>query len=123
MVTWRDGVPIKSAQIRADLKKFADENKLVLNPYCDHKIEWMEQHGAQCYCEPDGSRHCPCEHSLNDLIQFNGVCLCRVVMTPERLEALKKYKARPKPENKAKSDESKKKEKESKDLLNKLYGK
>ena len=123
MGTWRDSVPMKSTEIRADLKRFAKENNLVLNPYTDHKIEWMEQHGGQCYCEPNGSRHCPCEQSLGDLTQFNGVCLCRVVMTPERLEALIKYKSKPKPENKSKSDGYKKKEKDSKELFNKLYNK
>lgn len=88
--TWRDNIPADKVEIKANLEQFADDNNLIINPYVESKIEWMELHGGQCYCEPSGERSCPCEHALNDVAQFNGACLCRVLVTQERLEALKK---------------------------------
>jgi hypothetical protein len=66
------------------LEEFALKNGLFLNPKFDWKIEWMEAHQGRCFCDWE-KRLCPCEHALEDLKRFRGICLCGVLCTKEKL--------------------------------------
>jgi hypothetical protein len=70
--------------LRPRLEEFAKNNELFLNPKFRWKIEWMEQHQGRCFCDWE-KRFCPCEHALEDLKRFNGVCLCGVLCTKDKL--------------------------------------
>jgi hypothetical protein len=57
---------------------------LFLNPKFDWKIGWMEEHQGRCFCDWE-KRFCPCEHALEDLKRFGGICLCGVLCTKDKL--------------------------------------
>lgn len=84
--------PEKKVGMRQKIQEFADKHNLIINPYAEAKIEWMETHGGRCYCEPDGSRICPCNFCLKDIKEFNGCCLCRVFVTDDKLKRIEKYR-------------------------------
>jgi hypothetical protein len=44
----------------------------------------MEKHQGRCFCDWE-NRRCPCEHALEDLKRFRGICLCGVLCTKEKL--------------------------------------
>lgn len=44
----------------------------------------MQEHQGRCFCDWE-KRSCPCEHALEDLKRFNGICLCGVLCTKEKL--------------------------------------
>jgi hypothetical protein len=73
--------------LRDDLEAVAKDKGLVLSPHHEHKIEKMEEMG---HCACDSTRTCPCDHIDEDLKQW-GSCLCRVLVTPERLEKQSAY--------------------------------
>lgn len=70
--------------LRQRLEEFAKKNEVFLNPKFDWKIEWMEAHQGRCFCDWE-KRSCPCEHALEDLKRFNGICLCGVLCTKDKL--------------------------------------
>ena len=70
--------------LRPRLEEFAKNNGLFLNPKFAWKITWMQRHQGRCFCDWE-NRHCPCEHALEDLKRFNGVCLCGVLCTKDKL--------------------------------------
>jgi len=84
----------KKVELKQKIQEFADKHKLIINPYAETKIEWMEKHGRRCYCEPDGSRICPCKFCLEDIKEFNGSCLCRVFVTEDKMKRIEKYQSR-----------------------------
>lgn len=120
-MTWRDTIPESYIKVRPNLKDIIEKYGLVLNPYAEFKLEWMEKHGGQCYCEPDGTRHCPCPFILSDLHKFNGSCLCTLVVTKERLQKIEKYKSKPVKTSELDMAKKKEKERDAKALFNKLY--
>ena len=83
--------PEKKVGMKQKMQGFANKHKLIINPYAETKIEWMEKHGRRCYCEPDGSRICPCKFCLKDIKEFNGCCLCRVFVTEDKMKRIEKY--------------------------------
>jgi len=83
--------PEKKVEMRQKMREFADKHNLIINPYAEAKIEWMEKHGRRCHCEPDGSRICPCKFCLKDIKEFNGCCLCRVFVTEDKMKRIEKY--------------------------------
>jgi hypothetical protein len=82
--------------LRPRLEEFANNNELFLNPKFDWKITWMEEHQGRCFCDWE-KRSCPCEHALEDLKRFNGICLCGVLCTKEKLLYYQKTMQSPKP--------------------------
>lgn len=44
----------------------------------------METHQGRCFCDWE-KRFCPCEHALEDLKRFGGICLCGVLCTKDKL--------------------------------------
>lgn len=75
-------------EFKEKVVKCAEENDLDLNPKNMFKVEWMEEHGGRCFCDPFSDRRCPCKNMLEDIKRFNGNCLCAVFMTHERLKEL-----------------------------------
>jgi len=76
--------PGKAESLRPRLEEFAKNNELFLNPKVDWKIGWMEEHQGRCFCDWE-KRFCPCEYALEDLERFNGICLCGVLCTKQKL--------------------------------------
>lgn len=123
IVTWRESIPERYVNIRPAINETTVKYRLVLNPYAEFKLEWMEKHGGQCYCEPDGSRHCPCEFILSDLNRFNGSCLCTLFVTPSKMAKIEKYRSKPIKIVETDITNKKEKIKDAKVLFDKLYGK
>lgn len=76
--------------LRERLEALAKRHGLVINPFQEAKIAWMEKHG-HCACTEE--RRCPCGNIAGDVKRW-GTCLCRVLVTPEYLEKQKKYQWR-----------------------------
>ena len=74
----------KVENLHQKLEQFAKKNSLLLNPKFDWKISWMETHQGRCFCDWE-NRFCPCEHALEDLKRFGGICLCGVLCTKDKL--------------------------------------
>lgn len=83
--------PEEKVEMRQKMQEFASKHNLIINQYAETKIEWMEKHGRRCYCEPDGSRICPCKFCLKDIKEFSGCCLCRVFVTEDKMKRIEKY--------------------------------
>ena len=75
--------------LRAKLEELAKSLGCVINPYQDFKIPQMEASGI-CACTPDGSRKCPCDHVVDEVLEY-GACLCRVVVTEQYLKKHEAY--------------------------------
>lgn len=85
-------VPELKVDLRQKMQDFADKHNLIINPYAEVRIEWMEEHGGRCYCGQDDSRICPCNFCLGDIKEFNGCCLCRVFVTKDKMKRIEKYR-------------------------------
>lgn len=85
--------PEEPKEIRQNISIKADELGLVINPYMEHKIIWSENHGGRCMCDWK-HRKCPCSEIGQDLIKYNGQCLCGVLVTKEKLEIIDKKKVK-----------------------------
>lgn len=68
--------------------KFAEEHGLAVNPKNLFKVEWMQEHGGRCFCDPFSNRICPCKNMNEDIQRFNGNCLCGVFMTYKKLKEI-----------------------------------
>jgi len=97
-------VPEEKAVVRPSLEEKAKELGLVINPFMEHKIIWSEAHGGRCMCDWKG-RKCPCDEISKDLVIFNEQCLCKVLVTKEKMKKIEK-------EQKAKSKKKAKKKKQ-----------
>ncbi len=75
--------------LRAKLEELAKTLGCVINPYQEHKIPQMVELG-RCACTPDGSRHCPCDFVVDEVLEY-GSCLCRVVVTEKYLKKHEAY--------------------------------
>ena len=73
--------------LREQLIDLVTENGWVINYGMEHKLEYAENHGGRCWCDPE-NRRCPCPMELlqEDFSIFGGTCLCNLIMTEERLE-------------------------------------
>jgi ferredoxin-thioredoxin reductase catalytic subunit len=78
--------------LREELEAIAEAKGLEISPHHAHKIEKMEEDRV---CRCDRTRSCPCEFIDQDLAEW-GSCMCRVLVTPERLEKQSAYYAKPK---------------------------
>lgn len=78
---------MSEAALRNKLERVADKMGLVISPFHEHKIASMVKSG-HCDCDPD--RNCPCKHIKEDVKEW-GSCLCRVLVTPERLKKQEAY--------------------------------
>jgi len=90
------------------VKLHAEKHGFVINDHYDRKLEWMEQHGGRCFCDPFTERRCPCGSMFDDMERFGGGCLCGVFMTPERYLRFQKSHEKP---GKTLSEEEKKERK------------
>lgn len=84
-----------NSNLRERINAFAVKNKFVVSEYVDHKIKWSEENENRCFCDPD-HRTCPCNHVYEDMVNFNGRCLCNLIWRPEAYETWKFYHNRPK---------------------------
>ncbi len=91
----RDEAPLEKVVILPKLEKYAEEHNLLIDPHYIFKIQWMEEHGGRCFCDWESDRRCPCSHCLDDLIRFNGNCMCSILITPEKLKQKEKQRNRP----------------------------
>ena len=73
----------------AKLEALAKQLGCLVNPYQAHKIPDMEASGI-CACTPDGSRSCPCDHVVDEVLEY-GACLCRVIVTTQYLKKHEAY--------------------------------
>jgi len=69
--------------LRKKLEDYALEHGLFIHETNAWKIEWMEEHQGRCYCDWE-NRFCPCQHIMEDLKTFNGVCHCALLCTKEK---------------------------------------
>ena len=103
-------VPEEKAVVRPLLEKRAKELNLVINSYMEHKIKWSEDHGGRCMCDWE-HRKCPCDNISKDLVKYDGECLCKVLVTNEKMKKIKKEQ---RTKNKKKTKKSKEKPTEEK---------
>lgn len=118
-------LPIEPVNVRDKLEKIAEEYGLLINEYALNKLKWSEQHGGRCMCDWQ-NRTCPCTKILNDLRQYNGCCLCKLLVTPKAMELIKvnKEKAKTKKVTKpVKCTGKSKKQLAGKKVLAKINGK
>lgn len=87
----RSDAPLGKAKIWAHLIEYARENNIEIDTGFAHKIYWMEDHKGVCFCSWDSGRVCPCGRIDSDFKEYNGQCLCGVLLTKERLEQKNKY--------------------------------
>lgn len=92
----RDDAPIgHDPELRDRIKSFANEHNFVISEYVEHKIKWSEEHESRCFCDAF-HRKCPCDYIYEDMVKFNGRCLCNLFWKPEAYENWKFYNNRPK---------------------------
>lgn len=75
--------------LRTRLDALAKQLGCVVNPHQEHKIPEMEASG-KCACTPDGSRSCPCDLVVDEVLEY-GACLCRVIVTEQYLKKHEAY--------------------------------
>lgn len=112
-------VPEEKAVIRPALEAKAKELGLIINIYMEHKIEWSETHSGRCMCDWE-HRKCPCDEIAKDLIEYNGQCLCKVLVTEEKMKKIEKSQKAKKKKIKKTEKADKQKVKVSKELAKKL---
>lgn len=94
--------PGKDEQLRDRLKRFAEENNLVISEYVDKKLRFSETHMGVCFCDPLNRLKCPCDNVWDDIKRYNGRCLCRVLWKPDIYYKWKQQKAKTKSKDKQK---------------------
>lgn len=113
----------KVKNLRQKIEAFAKKHNLVINEQNASKIAWMENHKGRCFCDWQ-NRECPCDKVMQDLVKFNGRCLCRILFTKEALE--KHQAKKPRISHKKTAAEKaadKQKQKKYMNLFNKLFKK
>ena len=73
------------------LIEYARLNSIEIDTGLAHKVEWMEKHKGACFCDWESGRVCPCGNIVDDFKQYNGQCLCGLLLTHERLAQKEKY--------------------------------
>lgn len=116
-------LPIIPVIIRPALEARAKELGLLINPYMVHKIKWSEEHGGLCMCDWK-NRTCPCDNIPKDLVEYDGQCLCKVLVTNEKMKKIEKNKNKNTTKKTKKTKEQIEKDrariKEAKELAKKL---
>ena len=116
-------LPEEKAVVRPALKQRAKELGLIINPGMEHKIVWSESHGGRCMCDWN-NRKCPCDNIQKDLAEFNGECLCKVLVTVDKMEKIKNNSNKKQKKKKEKTEEQINEDnikiKEAKELAKKL---
>lgn len=90
----RAEAPLEKVELQSKLKRYAEEHNLVIDWYHKSKILWSEEHGGRCFCDWDSDRRCPCSHIQEDLVKYNGSCLCSVLATRDKMKRLRAYRRR-----------------------------
>lgn len=80
-------LPVVKAEVRPALEEKAKELDLLINPYMTHKIVWSENHEGRCMCDWM-NRKCPCDNIQKDLTEYDGECLCKVLVTKEKMKKI-----------------------------------
>lgn len=90
----RSEAPREKVRLKRKLRKYAKEHGLLVDYHVNKKVKWMEQHGGRCFCDWDSDRRCPCTHVQDDLVEFNGTCLCGALVTRDKMKRLRAYRRR-----------------------------
>ena len=93
----RDKAPLEKVEVESNVRAYAKEHGLIFDEHYLPKIRWSEEHGGRCFCKWDSDRRCPCSHVQEDLIRYNGTCLCSVLKTPKCYARVLKRRYRPLP--------------------------
>jgi len=99
----RSDAPEGKAVVWEKLIDYAYEHDLAIDTVYGHKVRWMEEHRGVCFCSWDSGRVCPCGNIEEDFEQYNGQCLCGLLLTHKKLAQKKKYDARKKKKMEKKS--------------------
>jgi len=91
----REDAPLEKVERESKVRAYAKEHGLVVDEHYLFKIRWSEEHGGRCFCDWDSDRRCPCSRVQDDLIRFNGNCMCSVLITPQKLKQKQKQRNRP----------------------------
>ena len=93
----REDAPVEfDGDLKSRVKAHAEKYGFIINDHYNSKMDWMEQHGGRCFCDPFTERRCPCDSMFEDMKRFGGGCLCSVFMTPERFARFQKSHETPK---------------------------